>query len=142
MKLRKRIAAFGAAMVMAVSMMSIGASAYITNYPNQFTLIHTDGAPTSQNQTSLTNYASMGQYDPALTIRVTYCTTSSNTRSCRFTAPLRASTEPYWTPFSYAGQQKDIALKSHGTIVYFTCELVRENNNYGYGTCNFYGTAN
>lgn len=42
MKLRKRIAALGAAMVMAVSMMSIGAGAYNLHY--------SQGAPSSQNK--------------------------------------------------------------------------------------------
>ncbi len=142
MKLRKRIISLGAAMVMAVSMMSVGAGAYIINYPNQFILINTNGAPTSEIQTTLTNYAAMGAYDPAIIIKVTSCMTSSNTHSCRFTVPLRAASEPYWTPFSYTGQQKDIALKSHGTHVYFTCELKRDNNSLGYGNCHFNGTAN
>lgn len=136
-----------AASVMAVATLAVGmtgmtANAYITNYPNQFILNYATGAPSSDIQTSLTNYASMESSDPAITIKVTSCATSSNTKSCRFTVPLRASTESTWTSFSYTNQKKDIALKSHGTNVYFTCELVRTNTSQGYGNCHFNGTAN
>lgn len=136
-----------AASVMAVATLAVGsvgmtANAYITNYPNQFILTYSNGAPSSDIQTSLTNYASMGTSDPAITIKVTSCSTSSNTKSCRFTVPLRASSEPYWTSFSYTDQKKDIALKSHGANVYFTCELVRSDTSQGYGNCHFNGTAN
>lgn len=48
MKLRKRIVAMGAAMIMAVSMMSIGASAYNLHY--------SQGAPTSDNVLSQNSY--------------------------------------------------------------------------------------
>lgn len=53
MKLRKRIAAFGAAMTMAVSMMSIGASAYTST--QNWGVRYLPSAPTSVNVYSCDN---------------------------------------------------------------------------------------
>lgn len=140
--IKKSIACIASAAMMLSGAGALTANAYITNYPNQFILTYAIGAPSTDIQTTLTNYASMGSSDPAITIQVTSCATSSNTKSCHFTVPLRASSEPYWTSFSYQWQTKDIALKSHGTNVYFTCELVRTDTSQGYGNCHFNGTAN
>lgn len=140
--LKKTLAALIATTTMAVSAGGLSANAIIINSPNEFILNYAIGAPSSEIQTSLTNYASMNASDPAITIKLTNCNKSSNTKSCRFTVPLRDASESYWTSFSYSGQKKDIALKAHGTNVYFTCELVRTNTSEGYGNCNFSGTAN
>lgn len=121
---------------------AISVNAALDNSPNKFLLNYADGAPSSEIRTSQYNYASMGQNDPAITIQLTTCKKSSNTQTCRVYVPDRASYEPYWVYFGYQGQKKDIALKSHGTQVYFTVEMVRTNTSLGYGNCTFAGTAN
>lgn len=121
---------------------TLTASAILDSSPNTFLLNYANSAPSTEIRTSQYNYASMGVYDPGITIKVTGCTKSSNTKSCRFNVPLRDVSEAYWVPFSYTNQKKDIALKSHGSQVYFTCELVRTDTSQGYGNCNFHGTAN
>lgn len=122
--IKKAVSVITAAATLAVSVASMTANAVIINRPNEFILNHAVGAPSSEIQTSQTNYAIMGEYDPAITIRLVGYSPSSNTQSCRFYVPLKQDTEPYWTYFSYGGQRKDIALKNHTDRVEFTCELV------------------
>lgn len=121
---------------------AISVNAALDSSPNKFLLNYATGAPSSEIRTSQTNYASMGQYDPAITIQLTTCNTSSNTKYCRVTVPYRAYYEDTWVKFGYKGQKKDIALTSHGTQVYFTVEMVRSNTSQTYGNCTFAGTAN
>lgn len=103
---------------------------------------YASGVPSSEIRTSQYNYASMNSSDPAITVQLTTCRKSSNTTYCRMSVPNRAYTEDEWESFSYQYQTKDIALTSHGTKVYFTVEMVRVNENLGYGNCAFGGTAN
>lgn len=121
---------------------AISVNAALDNSSNKFVLNYAVGAPSSEIRTSQYNYASMGSNDPAITIQLTTCNTSSNTKICRVNVPNRAYYEEAWVKFGYKGQKKDIALTSHGTQVYFTAEMVRSNTSQGYGNCTFAGTAN
>lgn len=141
-KIKKTLACIVSAVTMITGISSLSANAMIVNYPNEFILNYAPNIPNSDIQTKLTNYATMNSTDKAITIKLEGCTTSSNTKSCRFTVPRRADSETTWSYFSYAGQKKDIALKSHGTDVEFTCELYKTNSSQGYGVCHFSGTAN
>jgi len=130
------------AMCVSSGLGTICANAALSNSPNSFMLNYASGVPSSEIRTSQYNYASMNSSDPAITVQLTTCRKSSNTTYCRMSVPNRAYTEDEWESFSYQYQTKDIALTSHGTKVYFTVEMVRVNENLGYGNCAFGGTAN
>lgn len=139
MKLKKRIAALSASLVLAVSMMSIGASAYST--PGTFNVHYMNNVPTSATQPTETNYASVPTSRDYMIVYCNGADASSNCDHCSMTVAEKASWETSQS-FGYVGQQKNIGLKTrYTTRVNYTTVLVKKNSNYGYGNCSFGGTC-
>lgn len=140
--IKKAVSVITAAATLAVSVASMTANAVIINRPNEFILNHAVGAPSSELQTSVRNYAVVPISDPALTITCTKANTNSNVLSCKVQVDLRKPTEEASVTFSYVGQRKDVALQTRTTNnIYFNASLVKVNSSQGYGNCNFIGTA-
>ena len=140
MKVKKRFVALFSAMIMAVSMMSVGASAYST--PGTFNVHYMNNVPTSATQPTETNYASVPTSRNYMIVYCNGANASSNCDHCNMTVAERASWEQTYHSFGYVGQQKNIGLKTrYTTQVNYTTALVKNNSNYSYGNCSFGGTC-
>ena len=90
MKLRKRIAAMGAAMVMAVSMMSIGASASAP-YTGNFSLIYGESMPTYLIKTSQNVTLKAARTGPTVTVNTSHFYRDSSTSYLEVTSTYATS---------------------------------------------------